>query len=391
MNALPEKVLKKQKEKRKLNWKLWGAIGAFCSSALILLFIILGVRNRSIGKKKDVNTRGNNSKQLESDETGGSGASRDGSRVPHGLKSPVTEDLKDGSEGENADSGVSSGLQQKPPGSKALNPIKLTRQQTGPADRISDPSSLTEGSKTGATKTQTNSTADFSRTNPIVPPTKTDTTNSQQVDTTESDASGTNPNSRQNKSEPDASQSEISLPSSFIEPTPDHLSEDVTNVIKNVDSPAGFENALNELRRKAQPPKSLRESKAPYYADILVEREMRKAVLKNVMEGDEMKIKAALEKYHKTLQQTKAVSKLPSDAKDIKDVELYQIVRKCLIEGTLSASDKTKLEDIFANPEKTYTMRQVSSQYLGLKLRGDSVEDAAATVKAYFSASDQMK
>ena len=351
-----EKEQVKQKEKKKLNWKLWGTIGGLCGSVLILFFIILGVRNRSTGKKESVNTMGNNSKQPKSDETGGSGASRDGSRVTHELKHSVTKDSKNGSEGENGDTVSITSLQRKPPGPKVLEPIKLTRQQTAPADRINDSSSSTDGSKTRAAKTQINS-VDPSGTNPMVPPPKTDT-RSQQVDTSESDASGTDPNSRQNKTEPDVSPSEISLPSNFIEPTPDNLSEDVANVIKSVDNPNDFENALNELRRKAQAPESLSKSKAPYYADNLVETEMRKVVLKNVMEGDEEKIKAALDKYHKAVLQTKAVSELPSDADDIKEVEMYRIVRKCLSEGTLSASEKTKLEDILVSPDSTYTINQ---------------------------------
>ena len=375
-----KKELIKQKEKKKPNWKLWGGIGGICGSALIVLFIVLGVRSRSTLKREGVNTRGNNSKQPESDETGGSGASRDGSKALHRLKPPVIKDSKDSTKGETADTGSSSILQQKPPGPKVLDPIKLTRQQTGPADRINNPNS--SGSETRTTKTDS---ADPLVTTPIVPSTTTNTI-SQQVDTTESDASGIDPNSRNN-----VSQSEILLPSNFIEPTPDNVSEDVGDVIRNVDNPTDFKNALNKLRRNVQPPEGLLDSKVSYYADNLVENEMRKAVLKNVMEGDQEKIKAALNKYHKAVQQTNAVVELPSDARDIKDVEMYRIVRKCLSEGTLSASDKTELEDILSSPEKTHTMAEHSSQCLGLKLKDDSVEDAAATVKAYFSASDQMK
>ena len=312
--------------------------------------------------EQNVNPLKDNSKQPESAGTNVSGASSEDSKVPYELEPHVIKDL----EGENDKTG--SYLHKEP----------LASKRTGPVDRINDPNSSTEGSDTNS--------VDSSKRNPIELPTMTETDS-----LVESNASRLNTNSQENRSESDASQFTFSLPNGFIEPTPKYLSEYVGNVIKNVDNPTDFKNALNGLRRKAKAPVNLRKSMVPYYADMLVEKEMRKAVLENVMEGDEEKIRAALGKYYRSVLQTKAVSELPSDAKDIKDVEMYRIARKCLLKGTLSASDKTKLEDILWSPEKTYTMGKYSSLCLGLKLKGDSVKDAAATVMAYFSGSDQLK
>ena len=191
--------------------------------------------------------------------------------------------------------------------------------------------------------------------------------------------------------EPGALSLELPLPKDFIEPTPESLLEEVGKVIKSVDNPTDFESALNGLRGKAQPPKGLHKVKIANYADNLVEREMRRAFLESVVVGDEEKIKFALEKYHKAVLQTKAVIELPSDAKDIKDIEMYQVVRKCLSEGTLSASDKTKLENILLSPEQIFTMVQTASQYLGYKLKRASEQEAAAIVKVYFCGSEEVK
>ena len=278
-----------------------------------------------------------NSKQPESAGTNVFGASSEDSKVPYELKPHVTKDLEDGSGGENDKSGFN--LQNEPPASKGA----------GLVDRINDPNSSTEGSDTNS--------VDSSERNTIELPTMTDSDS-----LVESDASGINSNSQEN-----ASQFAFSLPNGFIEPTPKYLSEYVGNLIKNVDNPTDFKNALNGLRRKAKAPVNMSKSKVPYYADILVEKEMRKAVLENVMEGDEEKIRAALGKYYRSVLQTKAVSELPSDARDIKDVEMYRIARKCLLKGTLSSSDKTKLEDILWEPGENVHHGQILIALLGAK------------------------
>ena len=380
--------LESQKGKTKPNWKLFGIIGGLFGTALLVIYIVVGVRNGFFGRRKGVNVRVIDSKhQAEGEETDAAEVDRSSIRsvrAIHKLNSPGSIDVKDGPDGENADSnGFKSGLQQKPPGTKVVSPTKLTPHNTAPVDPITDARNQTEASEGRTSKTL----ADPSDAN-ITPPIKTDDPRSQQ---NSSNVSVIDQNSPENKSEPDSSQSGFSLPKDFIEPPPGDLSDEIRNVIKNVEKPADFKNALNELRRKAQPPKTLRKIEAALYADNLVEKEMKKLVLESVMEGGDEKIKAALETYHRAVLQTKAAVELPSNGKDIKDVEMYGIVRKCLSEGTLSASDKTKLEDILSSPEETYTMKANSAQYLALKLKGCSEEEAAGTVKAYFKGSDQTK
>ena len=362
-----EKKLEDHKGKKKPNWKLYGIIGSLFGAVLLIIFIVLGVRNESFGRRKggvNVRDRSSSQQEVKDDATGAAGADRDGRR----LKTPVPAGAKDGSEGEN-DADNNAVLQGKPPGEKVLDPARLTPQSTRTADPITDLRTQTEASRT------TKSLADSSD----APGTNINPTTAGTIGT----------GSQQNSS---TSQSEFSLPKEFIMPPPDDLSDEISNVIKNADNPTDFKNALNVLRRKAQVPKNLRKIDAANYVDNLVEKEMKRVVLECVMEGDEGKIKAALEKYHKAVLQTKAVVELPRDANDIKDVEMYRIVRKCLSEGTLSASDKAKLEDILSSPEETYTMNSsFSAQFLALKLKGCSEEEAADTVKAYFRGSDQTK
>ena len=184
----------------------------------------------------------------------------------------------------------------------------------------------------------------------------------------------------------------IPFPISVISPISDETKKDIMEVTKHINDPAAFSAALIELKRIAGSYNTnLKGLEKENHGDNLVEKYMRIEVLNQVLKGDSQATTQALEAYHKAVQQTKAVAILPLDVKNIKEINLYEIVRKCVNEGTLSLADKVKLQDILLSPTKLFTFNVEEAMFLGRKIEGSSAEEAVNTIKTFFTGPDEVK
>ena len=166
----------------------------------------------------------------------------------------------------------------------------------------------------------------------------------------------------------------------------------IKNMVLNVDDPDAFFQNLSELKRIVKVPDVPFGLKAESYAETLAEEYLLKE-FKNVVVSDvsQEEINSALEVYHNVVEKTKAVAQLPKDVNMIKDVEMCRIAWKCIKEEKLSAEDKIKLQNILLSPQKSHIIPQKSSLFLGRKLLVLSEEEAAATVRAYFTRERKLK
>ena len=175
-------------------------------------------------------------------------------------------------------------------------------------------------------------------------------------------------------------------------PIPDAVKALSKNLVLNVDDAKAFTDCLDDLRSKVALPSGMVGIEADTYVDSMVEKHLGEE-LKKVIFSDLSKdaIKGALEDYHKVVEKTKAVVHLPKDIKDIKDVEMCRIAWKCIKGGKLDADDKIQLQDILLSPSRSYTIGQDACAFLGRKLAGSTEDEAAATIKTFFTGNEELK
>ena len=184
---------------------------------------------------------------------------------------------------------------------------------------------------------------------------------------------------------------EVQLPAKFLLPNTLEFMDDADKVAENAfEDKKVFLDSLNE-QRKAYKKKYPYSSSYANGMDSLVESRLREKFIKKVMKGNMEDIKSGLETYHWAIKQTNVPAEIPADIKDIKDVEIYRIVRKCLAERVLAEEDKLKLQNILQHPSLAITMTLKSSAYLGRKLEDSTVDEAFATVKKYFTGNAKLK
>ena len=354
VSAVENQKDKVQKEKKKKsNWKPWAIFGG-CSLVLgIILFIIIWILKGSGGRLDDSKERTQN--------------------YGPGGKNRPTDGAVDDESGKN---GGSSTL------AKNIYITKLeslkARERAKPVTKPTDTSNKS-GTDTSSTPiTDTSSTPG------------TDTSSTPGTD--DSSAPVTDTSSAPLVDPVSENMLKFPLPKNNYPPIPDEVKSLANNLVMTVDSPKAFADTLSKLRKAVFVPGFKVGLEVESYADSVAEEHLREE-FNNILVSEQNQdvIKSALETYHKVIRQTKAGAKIPNDLKDIKDVEMYQIVRKSITERALSTKDKTRLQDILLGPDNPITMSPESSFFLGRKLTGCTEEEAAATIKAYFTGNEETK
>jgi hypothetical protein len=347
VSALESQKDKVRKEKKKeSNWKPWAIFGS-CTLVLgIILFIVIWILKGSGGSLDDNRER----------------THKNG---PWG-KNKSTDGAADDESGKNGDSSTLA---------KNIYITKLDSLKARERSKL-----VTESTK--PTVTSSKSGTDTSRT-PV-----TDNLNAPITDT--SSAPVTDDSKAPLVDSVSENLLKFPLPKNNYPPIPDEVKSLANNLVMNVDSPNAFADTLSKLRKAVYVPGFKVGLEVESYADSVAEEHLREE-FNNILVSEQNQdvIKSALETYHKVIRQNKAGAIIPNDLKDIKDVEMYQIVRKSITERTLSTKDKTRLQKILLGPNNPITMSPESSFFLGRKLTGCTEEEAAATIKAYFTGTEE--